>query len=113
MAAWSLVVAILLAMAAEDDADGHFGERHPLPELVDQVRKHASRSLVQQYIYIYDGYLGVIKQVFVFWQYFFFKFKEVNNETAWVDYHNIITFRYTEPMTWWMRSPILRTTSIW
>ena len=39
------------------------------------------------------------------WQDFGFKFKEGNNETAWDDKHNIITFRYTEPMTWWMRMP--------
>lgn len=39
------------------------------------------------------------------WQDFGFKFKEGNNETAWDDEHDIITFRYTEPMTWWMRMP--------
>jgi len=39
------------------------------------------------------------------WQDFGFKFKEGNNETGWDDEHNIITFRYTEPMTWWMRMP--------
>lgn len=39
------------------------------------------------------------------WQDFGCKFKEGNNETAWDDEHNIITFRYTEPMTWWMRMP--------
>jgi len=36
---------------------------------------------------------------------FGFKFKEGNNETAWDDAHGIITFRYTEPHTWWMRMP--------
>jgi hypothetical protein len=39
------------------------------------------------------------------WQDFGFKFKEGNNETAWDDEHDIITFRYTEPMTWWMSMP--------
>ena len=39
------------------------------------------------------------------WKDFGFKFKEGNNETAWDDEHDIITFRYTEPMTWWMRMP--------
>lgn len=39
------------------------------------------------------------------WQDFGFKFKEGNNETAWDDAHGIITFRYTEPMTWWMPMP--------
>lgn len=39
------------------------------------------------------------------WQDFGFKFKEGDNETAWDDEHGIITFRYTEPMTWWMTMP--------
>jgi hypothetical protein len=39
------------------------------------------------------------------WQDFGFKFKEGTNETKWDDEHNIITFRYTEPMTWWMSMP--------
>ena len=37
------------------------------------------------------------------WEDFGFKFKEGNDETEWDDAHNITTFRYTEPMTWWMR----------
>ncbi len=36
------------------------------------------------------------------WQDFGFRFKEGNGETAWDDAHGILTFRYTEPMTWWM-----------
>ncbi len=39
------------------------------------------------------------------WEDFGFKFKEGNNETAWDDQHGMVTFRYTEPMTWWMRMP--------
>ncbi len=39
------------------------------------------------------------------WQDFGFKFKEGTNETAWDDKQGIITFRYTEPMTWWMSMP--------
>ncbi|OHB73008.1 MAG: hypothetical protein A2Z25_09800 [Planctomycetes bacterium RBG_16_55_9] len=39
------------------------------------------------------------------WQDFGFKFKEGNNETGWDDAHGITTFRYTEPMTWWMSMP--------
>jgi hypothetical protein len=39
------------------------------------------------------------------WEDFGFRFKEGNNETSWDDQHDIITFRYTEPMTWWMRMP--------
>ncbi|MFA7171889.1 MAG: hypothetical protein WC340_00500 [Kiritimatiellia bacterium] len=36
------------------------------------------------------------------WEDFGFRFKEGDNETAWDDAHDILTFRYTEPMTWWM-----------
>jgi hypothetical protein len=39
------------------------------------------------------------------WEDFGFKFKEGNNETEWDDAHGILTFRYTEPMTWWMPMP--------
>ncbi|MHC4750231.1 MAG: hypothetical protein ACYTFW_10185 [Planctomycetota bacterium] len=39
------------------------------------------------------------------WQDFGFKFKEGTNETGWDDKQDIITFRYTEPMTWWMPMP--------
>ena len=37
------------------------------------------------------------------WEDFGFVFKEGTDETAWDDEHQVITFRYTEPMTWWMR----------
>ena len=36
------------------------------------------------------------------WEDFGFKFKEGNGETAWDDAHGILTFRYTEPTTWWL-----------
>jgi hypothetical protein len=39
------------------------------------------------------------------WQDFGFAFKEGDNETPWDDAHQITTFRYTEPMTWWMKMP--------
>lgn len=39
------------------------------------------------------------------WEDFGFQFKEGNDETAWDDEHGVTTFRYTEPMTWWMRMP--------
>ena len=39
------------------------------------------------------------------WEDFGFRFKEGNDETKWDDQHGILTFRYTEPMTWWMSMP--------
>lgn len=37
------------------------------------------------------------------WQDFAFKFHEGNNNVTWDDAHGVLSFRYTEPMTWWMR----------
>jgi hypothetical protein len=39
------------------------------------------------------------------WEDFGFQFKEGNEETQWDDQHHITTFRYTEPLTWWMPMP--------
>ncbi len=39
------------------------------------------------------------------WEDFGFQFKEGNDETLWDNQHGIYTFRYTEPMTWWMTMP--------
>jgi hypothetical protein len=39
------------------------------------------------------------------WEDFGFMFKEGNDQTAWDDEHGILTFRYTEPLTWWMKMP--------
>jgi hypothetical protein len=36
------------------------------------------------------------------WQDFGFKYHEGNNNVSWDDAHGILSFRYTEPMTWWM-----------
>ncbi len=36
---------------------------------------------------------------------FHFRFKEGNTEPAWDREHNILTFRYTEPMTYWVGLP--------
>jgi hypothetical protein len=36
------------------------------------------------------------------WEDFGFKYHEGNNNVPWDDAHGILSFRYTEPMTWWM-----------
>ncbi len=36
------------------------------------------------------------------WEDFGFKYKEGNDKVIFDDTNNILTFRYTEPMTWWM-----------
>ncbi len=37
------------------------------------------------------------------WQDFGFRYHEGNNNVSWDDQHGVLSFRYTEPMTWWMR----------
>ncbi|HEY5910448.1 MAG TPA: hypothetical protein VJA21_07565, partial [Verrucomicrobiae bacterium] len=37
------------------------------------------------------------------WQDFGFRYHEGNNNVVWDDEHGVLSFRYTEPMTWWMR----------
>jgi hypothetical protein len=37
------------------------------------------------------------------WEDFGFRFHEGNNNVPWDDEHGVLSFRYTEPMTWWMR----------
>ena len=39
------------------------------------------------------------------WEDFGFKFKEGNDEVEWDDAHDIHSFRYSEPMTYWMPMP--------
>ena len=39
------------------------------------------------------------------WKDFGFAFKEGAGETVWDDANDITTFRYSEPMTWWMKMP--------
>ena len=39
------------------------------------------------------------------WEDFGFKIKEGDHEPDWDDAHGILTFRYTEPSTWWMKMP--------
>jgi hypothetical protein len=39
------------------------------------------------------------------WEDFGFRIKEGDNEPQWDRAHGILTFHYTEPMTWWMPMP--------
>lgn len=36
------------------------------------------------------------------WEDFGFRYHEGNNNVRWDDGHGVLSFRYTEPMTWWM-----------
>ena len=37
------------------------------------------------------------------WEDFGFRYHEGDNNVPWDDAHGVLSFRYTEPMTWWMR----------
>jgi len=63
--------------------------------------EHFQRRVTQQGLWMPFAKISAVKD----WQDFGFRIKEGTNETAWDDAHDILTFRYTEPMTWWMRMP--------
>lgn len=72
------------------------------------------RAAWQRYMEIFPGYFAVrAKEQGLWmpftdvskvngWQDFGFKFHEGNNNVPWDDEHGVLSFRYTEPMTWWM-----------
>jgi hypothetical protein len=59
------------------------------------------RRVTQQGLWMPFAKISQIKG----YQDFGFRFKEGNDETAWDDAHGIVTFHYTEPLTWWMPMP--------
>jgi hypothetical protein len=76
--------------------------------------KWGFRAAFQKFMEIFPGYFRVrSRQQGIWmpftnvstvqgWQDFGFKYHEGNNNVAWDDAHGILSFRYTEPMTWWM-----------
>ena len=63
--------------------------------------QHFQRRVTEQGLWMPFAKISAVKD----WQDFGFRIKEGTNETTWDDEHGILTFRYTEPMTWWMRMP--------
>ena len=78
-----------------------WGFRSALARFYDIFPQHFQCRTPEQGIWMPFAKISAVKG----WQDFGFKFKEGNNETPWDDKNNIVTFRYTEPMTWWMRMP--------
>lgn len=78
-----------------------WGFRAALAAYYGIFQKHFQCRTPEQGLWMPFAKISAVKG----WQDFGFQFKEGNNETAWDDAHGIITFRYTEPMTWWMRMP--------
>ncbi|MBU6401088.1 MAG: hypothetical protein KGS61_12265, partial [Verrucomicrobia bacterium] len=72
------------------------------------------RAAWQKFMEIFPGYFSVrskeqglwmpftdVSRV-AGWQDFGFRYHEGNNNVPWDDAHGVLSFRYTEPMTWWM-----------
>ena len=83
------------------DFDSKWGFRSALARYYELFPEAFLRRTPEQGIWMPFGKISKVEG----WEDFGFKFKEGNDETAWDDAHNIITFRYTEPMTWWMAMP--------
>ncbi len=83
------------------DFDPEWGFRAALAKYYELFPQHFQCRTPEQGLWMPFAKISQVEG----WEDFGFKFKEGNNETAWDDEHGIITFRYTEPMTWWMRMP--------
>jgi len=78
--------------------DKMWGFRGALARYYELFPEQFSCRIARQGLWMPFAKISEVKD----WQDFGFRFKEGDNETAWDDQHDIITFRYTEPMTWWM-----------
>ncbi len=83
------------------DFDRKWGFRGALDRYYALLPRAFERRIAQQGLWMPFAKISEVKG----WEDFGFRFKEGTNETAWDDAHGIVTFRYTEPMTWWMRMP--------
>jgi hypothetical protein len=78
-----------------------WGFRSALAEYYQVVPEAFRRRISEQGLWMPFASISRIKG----WEDFGFRFKEGNDETAWDDAHAVLTFHYTEPLTWWMRMP--------
>ncbi|MEW6356200.1 MAG: hypothetical protein AB1696_07750 [Planctomycetota bacterium] len=81
--------------------DPAWGFRGALAKYYEVFPDHFKCRIPEQGLWMPFAKISEVKG----WEDFGFKIKEGNNETEWDDQHGIITFRYTEPMTWWMKMP--------
>jgi hypothetical protein len=75
--------------------------RSALARFYELFPSQFQRRVAQQGLWMPFAKISKVAQ----WEDFGFRFKEGNDETKWDDAHDILTFRYTEPMTWWMKMP--------
>ena len=83
------------------DFDGRWGFRAALQKYYDLFPEAFVCRIPKQGLWMPFARISEVRD----WQDFGFRFKEGDNETAWDDSHDVLTFRYTEPMTWWMPMP--------
>jgi len=81
--------------------DLRWGFRAALQEYYDLFPQYFVRRIVDQGLWMPFAKISEVPD----WQDFGFRIKEGTNEVGWDDAHGILTFRYTEPMTWWMPMP--------
>jgi hypothetical protein len=81
-----------------------WGFRSALAEYYRLLPEAFVRRITDQGLWMPFAKISLLKG----WEDFGFRFKEGNDETAWDDEHKILTFHYTEPLTWWM--PMTRET---
>ena len=81
------------------DFDAQWGFRGALARFYEIFPEHFRCRTPRQGLWMPFAKISQVKG----WEDFGFRFKEGTGETQWDDRHEIVTFRYTEPMTWWMQ----------
>jgi len=81
--------------------DAEWGFRSALAKFYSIFSRQFCRTIPKMGIWMPFYKISQVKG----WEDFGFAFKEHINETVWDDQHGILTFHYTEPMTWWMQMP--------
>jgi hypothetical protein len=81
--------------------EGQSGFRAALAKYYELFPEQFRCRIPRQGLWMPFAKISAVKE----WEDFGFRFKEGTDETAWDDAHDILTFRYTEPMTWWMAMP--------
>lgn len=84
---------------AQFEFDGTWGFRGAIEGLYKTFPNAFLNRIEKQGIWMAFAKISEVQD----WQDFGFRIKEGNNETDWDDKNDILTFRYTEPMTWWMK----------
>jgi len=81
--------------------DPQWGFRAALDLYYQALPQYFMCRTPEQGLWMPFAHIGAVRD----WQDFGFKFKEGSSHTAWDDEHDMLTLRYTEPMTWWMSMP--------